>query len=162
LWKKLPLGVAHSHGLRLIRTAMTQAQATPPPIAPSAAPRAAAPRNFISQDVEIKGTVIFEGNLTSNGRIQGEILSSGHLTIGATGVVDGDIQASAVAVYGTVNGNITVKDRCELKGDAELIGDLDAPRLVIEEGVTLVGTVKVGPHGRIGLKGSEAPKAIEK
>ena len=80
------------------------------------------------------------------------------MTVGATGVVAGDIQAAAVAVYGTVKGNITVQDRCELKGDAELIGDLDAPRLVIEEGVTLVGTVKVRPHGRDNAKGNAGGK----
>lgn len=135
--------------MRLIWRPMSQAQATPVPPAPPlpTASRPAAARNFISEDIEIKGTVSFDSSLVANGRITGQIISGGHLTVGSSGVVDGDIQASAVAVHGTVKGNITVEDRCELRGDAELIGDLDAPRLVIEEGVTLVGNVKVRPKG---------------
>jgi len=150
--------MAYRLQLRLICFPMTQAQATPPvpPTASSPAPRppqAGPGRNFISEDVEIKGTLVFASSLTVNGRITGEILSGGSLTIGASGNVDGDIQASAVAVHGIVKGNITVEDRCELRGDAELVGDLDAPRLVIEEGVTLVGNVKVRP------KDPNAPKS---
>jgi cytoskeletal protein CcmA (bactofilin family) len=126
-------------------------------IAPSAVPAtpraipsspAAATSNFISEDVEIKGSLTIGGNLTTNAKINGQILASGLLTVGAKGRVEGDIQASAVAVHGIVKGNITVEDRCELKGDAELIGDLSAPRLVIEEGVTFVGNVRVMPKGQ--------------
>jgi cytoskeletal protein CcmA (bactofilin family) len=127
---------------------------TPAPAAPVAT---AAPRNFLSEDVEIKGTVMFESALHTNGRIHGEILSSGTLTVGKTGAINGNIQASAVSVHGTVTGNITVQDRCELRGDAELIGDLDAPRLVIEEGVTFVGNVKVLPAASRNPATTKAP-----
>src|SRR5690348_9079085 len=96
------------------------------------------PNNVISRDVEIKGTVLFQSELTTDGKIDGDILSSGTLTIGKNGSVEGDIQAAVVSVFGSVNGNISVEERCELRGDAHLIGDLDAPRLVIEEGATFV------------------------
>ncbi len=89
----------------------------------------------------------FQGNLVSNGHIEGSVIAGGTLTVGANGDVKGDIQANAVSVHGTVNGNITVRERCELRGNAELLGDLDAPRLMIEEGVTLVGNVRVQPRG---------------
>ncbi len=115
--------------------------------APAAPPRAIPAANYISEDVEIKGTLTFQKHLVSHGRIHGEIVSTGELTIGKEGTVEGNIQAAAVAVHGVVKGNIKVKDRCELRGDAELMGDLDAPRLVIEEGVTFVGNVRVLPQG---------------
>ncbi len=130
--------------------AMTQSIAPSAVPAVPAAPRAAAaaPTNFISEDVEIKGSLNIGGNLTTNAKINGQIAAGGLLTVGNRGQVEGDIRAHAVAVHGTVKGNITVEDRCELKGDAELIGDLTAPRLVIEEGVTFVGNVKVMPKGQ--------------
>ncbi len=104
-------------------------------------------KNHLSKDVEIKGSVIFQDELTTDGKIDGDILSSGKLIVGKNGSVDGDIQAEVVSVYGSVNGNISVTERCELRGNAHLHGDLDAPRLVIEEGATFVGRSKVLPAG---------------
>ncbi|MGC1296842.1 MAG: polymer-forming cytoskeletal protein, partial [Alloacidobacterium sp.] len=47
---------------------------------------------------------------------------------------------------GTVHGNITVQERCELHSHSQLIGDLKAARLVIEEGATFVGKSEVTPN----------------
>jgi cytoskeletal protein CcmA (bactofilin family) len=46
-------------------------------------------------------------------------------------------------VYGKVQGNITVAERCELKSKCTLQGDLKAARLVIEEGATFIGKSEV-------------------
>lgn len=119
-------------------------------------------KNVISKDVEIKGTVVFRDELTSDGKIDGDILSSGTLFIGKNGSVQGDIQAAVVSILGIVNGNITVEQRCELRGNAQLLGDLDAPRMIIEEGATFVGRAKVQPSEshKASLSGQPA-KAIE-
>lgn len=116
--------------------------------------------NHLSKDVEIKGTITFDSNLFIDGRLEGEILSSGTLTIGENGSVKGDIQAAAVSIHGVVNGNVTVEQRCELKTDAELVGDLKAPRLIIEEGATFVGRSEVTPKTASIKEGSGKPAAI--
>ena len=113
--------------------------------------------NHLSKDVEIKGTITFDSNLFIDGRLEGEILSSGTLTIGENGSVKGDIQAAAVSIHGVVNGNVTVEQRCELKTDAELVGDLKAPRLIIEEGATFVGRSEVTPKTATIQQGSGKP-----
>lgn len=117
-------------------------------------------KNFLSADVEIKGTVTFETDLVSHGKIDGEILSSGTLTIGATGTVNGNIQAESVTIHGKVDGNVTVEERCELKGQARLHGDLDAPRLVMEEGATFIGKSNVVPRAQ--GAGTERKAAVAK
>ena len=117
---------------------------------PSATPAAgplAASRNQLSADVEIKGTILFQHDLTAHGRIEGEVLTDGTLTIGKTGTVQGDVKAGSVSIYGRVNGNVEVSERCELKGEAQLLGDLVAPTLVMEDGATFVGRANVTPHG---------------
>jgi cytoskeletal protein CcmA (bactofilin family) len=101
--------------------------------------------NFISRDVEINGTVKFGKSLTIHGRIMGDISGAGTLTLGENSTVQGDINVAAVSIHGAVKGNVTVRDRCELKGDARLLGDLQAPRLIMEEGATFLGMSKVGP-----------------
>ena len=51
------------------------------------------------------------------------------------------------AIEGRVDGNIFASEKVELKQKAQLIGDLQAKTLVIEEGVVFVGQCNVNPNG---------------
>jgi cytoskeletal protein CcmA (bactofilin family) len=103
-------------------------------------------KNILSNDVEIKGSIKFQNDLTIDGKIEGEIISTGTLTVGENAEVRGEIKTKSVTVLGKVHGNITVDERCELKTRAQLIGDLKAARLMIEEGATFVGKSEVTPN----------------
>ncbi len=111
-------------------------------------------KNTLSSDVEIKGSIKFSNDLTIDGKVEGEILSPGVLIVGENAEVRGEIKTKSVTVHGKVQGNITVEERCELKGRAQLIGDLKAARLVIEEGATFVGKSEVTPN-RVAMKQPE-------
>jgi cytoskeletal protein CcmA (bactofilin family) len=113
-----------------------------------------AARNHLHADVEIKGSIKFQSDLTIDGKLEGEITSPGHLTVGASAEIRGEIKTKSVTVDGKVHGNITVDERCELKARAALHGDLKAARLVIEEGATFVGKSEVTPN-RIAMKQPE-------
>ena len=101
--------------------------------------------NIISSDVEIKGTVTFGADLIADGRIEGEILSSGTLIVGHNGKIDGDIAAGNVMIHGHVNGNVTAEEMVELRDDCELLGDLSSPRVIIDDGATFVGRANINP-----------------
>lgn len=103
-------------------------------------------KNILSSDVEIKGSLKFQNELTIDGKIEGEITSSGVLTVGENAEIKGEIKTKSVTVLGKVHGNITVEERCELKSHAVLHGDLKAQRLVIEDGATFVGKSEVTPN----------------
>jgi len=103
-------------------------------------------KNILSSDVEIKGSIKFQNELIIDGKIEGEIVSTGILTVGENAEVRGEIKTKSVTVLGKVHGNITVDERCELKTRAQLIGDLKAARLMIEEGATFVGKSEVTPN----------------
>jgi cytoskeletal protein CcmA (bactofilin family) len=47
---------------------------------------------------------------------------------------------------GKINGNVVAKEKVDIKTKTELFGDIRAPRLVIEEGVTFVGKTEVNPN----------------
>lgn len=111
-----------------------------------ATPPLPASRNYLSSDVEIKGTITFADHLTFDGHMEGDIMSAGTLVVGENASIEGDISAGKVAVHGAVKGNVVAEDRCELNGDSELIGDLEAPYLVMEEGATFIGRSKVSPR----------------
>lgn len=120
-----------------------------PAAASSPAPAAAqrpptASRNVLSSDVEIKGTVKFTNDLVVDGKIEGEIQSSGNLTVGENARLKAEISTATVVVYGKVHGNITATDRVELKASAEVVGDIKAKVLSIEPGAIFVGKSTVG------------------
>jgi cytoskeletal protein CcmA (bactofilin family) len=92
----------------------------------------------LSSDVEIEGSITFQKELLIDGKVQGQINSDGPLTIGENADIRGDIKTKSVTVHGKVHGNITA-ERCELKSKCTLLGDLNAARLIIEEGATFIG-----------------------
>jgi cytoskeletal protein CcmA (bactofilin family) len=104
-------------------------------------------KNILANDVEIKGSIKFANEFTFDGKIEGEVTSDGGiLTVGENGDVRGEVKAKSVIVMGKVHGNITVQERCELRSRSQLIGDLKAARLIIEEGATFVGKSEVTPN----------------
>ena len=100
-------------------------------------------KDILSKDVEIKGSIKFQKELMIDGKVEGEIHSDGVLTIGENADIRGEIKTKSITVYGKVQGNITVAERCELKSKCTLQGDLKAARLVIEEGATFIGKSEV-------------------
>jgi cytoskeletal protein CcmA (bactofilin family) len=100
-------------------------------------------KDILSSDVEIKGSIKFQKELLIDGKVEGEINSDGVLTIGENADIRGEIKTKSITVYGKVQGNITVAERCELKSKCTLQGDLKAARLVIEEGATFIGKSEV-------------------
>jgi len=113
--------------------------------AASSAPKpSASTRNVLSSDVEIKGTVKFQHDLIVDGKIEGDIQSSGNLTIGENARIKAEVKTGSVIVYGKVHGNLTAVERVELKSSAEVVGDIKAKVLVIEAGAIFVGKSTVG------------------
>lgn len=103
-------------------------------------------KNVLNSDVEVKGTLKFSGELTFDGKVDGDINSDGLLTLGENAVVKGTIDVGSVVVRGKITGNVVAKDKIELKAKTELFGDVRAAKLVIEEGVTFVGKTEVNPN----------------
>lgn len=103
-------------------------------------------KNVLNSDVEIKGSLKFSGELTFEGKLEGEIQTDGLLNLGDSAVINGNISAQSVVVRGKVNGNITAKEKIEIKAKTEMFGDIRASKLAVEEGVTFVGKSEVNPN----------------
>jgi cytoskeletal protein CcmA (bactofilin family) len=104
---------------------------------------------FIDEGSEIEGRYTFSGTVMLNGRFKGEISTTDTLIIGDKGVINGDIRAGQVLVSGEVVGNLSAAERIELKRTARVFGDVEAPVVVVEEGVLFEGhcrMTKVNPN----------------
>jgi cytoskeletal protein CcmA (bactofilin family) len=124
-----------------------QPRTSPPTIDPQKYMAEHSGKDILSSDVEIKGSIKFQKELLIDGKVEGEINSDGVLTIGENADIRGEIKTKSITVYGKVQGNITVGERCELKSRCTLQGDLKAARLVIEEGATFIGKSEVTSGG---------------
>ena len=68
-------------------------------------------KNYLSNDVVIKGSIKFSKEFVFDGNLEGDITSAdGVLTVGENANVHGDIKSKIVIVKGKVHGN----ERCEL------------------------------------------------
>ena len=117
-------------------------------------------KNILNSDVEIKGTLKFAGELTFDGKLDGDITSEGALTVGDNAVIKGNLNVNSVVLRGKITGNVTAREKIEIKAKTELFGDIRAPRLVIEEGVTFVGKSEVNPN-KVSPTGPALPRAGE-
>lgn len=115
-----------------------------PPL-PSDAPRTGQPasaRNttVLTADCEFKGAMAFAGELQLHGRLEGTIESEGGtLTVGEEAMIKGEVKVNDVLVYGKIQGNVYATGRVELRGKAEVYGDIHSNRLAMDDGVVFIG-----------------------
>ncbi len=96
----------------------------------------------IGKSVQIRGEVKGSEDLLVDGQVEGTItLTESRLTIGPNAKVAAHVSARDVVVLGTLNGNITATGRIELRQGSDLIGDISASRLSIEENAVFKGKV---------------------
>lgn len=101
------------------------------------------PETTLAPGVSIKGTMTFEKLLRVDGSFEGELVSSGKIIVGPTGSVQANLDLEEAYIAGKVVGNITVKKRLVLRGRAEVRGDITAPLISVDEGVSIVGILNV-------------------
>jgi cytoskeletal protein CcmA (bactofilin family) len=94
---------------------------------------------YIDEASQIEGKYTFGGTVMLNGKLTGEVWSDDTLIIGEKGVVHASVRAGIVLVSGEVRGNILGTERVELRGTARVYGDVEAPVIVVEEGVVFEG-----------------------
>ena len=104
-------------------------------------------KSIATSDVQIIGSISFKGELAFDGKLSGGNIKGRVLSLGASARIDGNIECDALSIAGIVNGNVTVSGKCELHASAQLNGNLNTSRLVMEDGATLIGQVQIRPAG---------------
>lgn len=95
---------------------------------------------FVGHGTTLTGETSFQAMLRVDGRLIGSITSdSGTLIIGANGQVDANINVSIATINGSVNGDVIATEKIQLGRTAKVIGNIQTPRLTIDEGAVLEG-----------------------
>jgi cytoskeletal protein CcmA (bactofilin family) len=97
----------------------------------------------IGKSVKIRGEVKGSEDLMVDGHVEGSItLLESRLTIGPNAFVAANVSARDVILLGRLNGNISATGRVELRDGCDLVGDISAGRLSIEESAAFRGKVE--------------------
>jgi cytoskeletal protein CcmA (bactofilin family) len=96
---------------------------------------------YVGNGTVLTGETSFQAMLRIDGHLTGRISSeSGTLIVGSSGRVDANIAVASAIVSGTVNGDIVASEKLELTRTARVVGNIQAPRLVIDDGAVFEGS----------------------
>lgn len=96
---------------------------------------------FVGHGTTLTGETQFHAMLRVDGHLIGTVTSeSGTLIIGTNGQVDANITVAAAMVNGAVNGDIVASEKLQLGRTARVMGNIQSPRLIVEEGAILEGS----------------------
>jgi cytoskeletal protein CcmA (bactofilin family) len=95
---------------------------------------------FVGKGVQFKGAITYEGTVRIDGRVDGEIQTTGMLIVGEEAVITAKVQAGTIVSKGKITGDVIAKERVKLMSPAMLSGSVQTPVFSIEEGVTFDGT----------------------
>ena len=97
----------------------------------------------IGSSIVIDGEITGDEDLVIQGTVKGRISLRESLFVESSGVIEADIETANVEVSGQVTGNIVASDKVELKTDCKVVGDIKAPRVVIEDGARFKGSIEM-------------------
>ena len=96
---------------------------------------------FLDVNASMQGSLRFEDpvNLRINGKFEGTLDTKGKLMVGHKADITADIVGENIAIAGSIKGNIRATKILQCESTARLMGDVEAPRLSIEEGAIING-----------------------
>jgi len=96
--------------------------------------------SIISEDVRLTGSLVSQGEVQLDGRIDGDVRVN-HLVIGTTGTVEGTVTAESVIVKGKIFGSLNAS-KVVIESSAQVHGDVYQDTLSIDAGAIIEGNLK--------------------
>ncbi len=116
---------------------------------------------LLGRGSEFEGKLTFEGTVRIDGKFTGTIVTSDVLVVGEGAKVSAEISCGTIIVHGEITGNVKAKNAVELHHPARMKGNLEAPSLMIEKGVSFEGQCKMdGVERSAPAKPASAPAPV--
>lgn len=98
----------------------------------------------IGRSIQIEGAVRGNEDLRIEGDVSGTVeLKDSSLTIGREGKVRADVYAKSIIVDGTTEGDLYATDRIVVHVNAQVRGNITAPKVGVEEGAKFKGSIEM-------------------
>lgn len=94
---------------------------------------------IFDSNATFSGLLEVDDPLFLKGNFSGNIRSTNTVKVGATATVKANIQAKNIISHGEIRGNLYAKVNVQLKEGSKLYGNIQSPKLEIDEGVLFEG-----------------------
>ncbi|MBN2736337.1 MAG: polymer-forming cytoskeletal protein [Spirochaetales bacterium] len=101
--------------------------------------------SIIGEGTKFTGEFDLNGLLRIDGDFTGVIRTKGKVLVGSNGRVECTMYAGTVVVGGIVRGDIYSTEKVIILSTGMVIGNIQSPRLIVEEGVLFHGTCLINP-----------------
>ena len=97
----------------------------------------------IGKGTLVRGDVAGADALSIEGRLEGRLQLSAHLTVEPTGQLDAEVWTESAAIHGTATGAIEARASIVVSSVATVRAALRAPRVVLEDGARFSGDIEM-------------------
>ncbi|MEX0837441.1 MAG: polymer-forming cytoskeletal protein [Gemmatimonadota bacterium] len=111
--------------------------------------------SIVGPGMKVVGDCETDGTLRIEGAVQGTVRAAKAVVIGRDGLVIGDVITQDAVVSGRVEGSVTAESRLELQASCQIDGEVYTPRLQLEEGAVLNGSVNMKQSNENRAPGSQ-------
>ena len=95
--------------------------------------------SILDPNIEINGDINVSANLIVYGKINGNVVSTETINTAKDSIINGNLIAKEAVISGTLKGDLEVSGKVVLTEDSNLLGNLKASIIVIEEGAKFDG-----------------------
>jgi cytoskeletal protein CcmA (bactofilin family) len=98
---------------------------------------------IIGRQITIRGNLSGSEDLIVEGRIEGTVALKNHLTIEESGAVEADLDIADLTINGQMRGDIVAAQSVSISATAKVVGNVRAPRIIIEDGARFKGSIEM-------------------
>ena len=100
--------------------------------------------NRIEKNTKITGDITSEADFRIDGKLEGNVKTSGKVVIGREGLIKGKVECVNADIEGKFNGELHVSDLLSLKSSAVIEGTVTVAKLAVEPGATFNASCTMG------------------
>jgi cytoskeletal protein CcmA (bactofilin family) len=113
-------------------------------------------KSRVLADMEVSGSLKFTGGVLFEGKFTGGLIEGDSLVVGETAEIRADIIVGNLTIFGRVDGDVDVSEKCQLRPTAHLYGNLKTQRIAMDEGATFAGGMTISQGATAGGGGIPA------
>ncbi len=98
----------------------------------------------LAEGSKFTGKADVTGTFRIEGKAEGNFKAADSLVVGKTGDVKAEVKTRRAVLNGKFRGKIEASDRVELQAGSDVEADLNAKNMVMEDGVSFRGNLKIG------------------
>lgn len=91
----------------------------------------------------LEGKLIIRSDLVVHGSVEGEVTTSGDITVENGAHVKARLECRNISIRGRVEGNVAASQRLRLAGSGYLQGEIRVAKLHVEDGATFNGSISM-------------------